>query len=199
MKIDWQRKYFKGKKAFVAFDEKGELVLKNGKARIKYLFNQEQEYLASIKNIKSFEEFEKEQIIEEKNVIHIYTDGAAKNNPGDAGIGIYLKYNEKIKKISKYIGIATNNIAELTAIKEALLSIKNKNIPIKIYTDSVYSIGVLVYNWKAKENKDLIFDIKKNMLGFKKIEFIKVKGHSGIAGNEVADKLASFAAEDKKN
>ena len=48
----------------------------------------------------------------------MYTDGGSRGNPGKAAIGvvIYNKNNKKIKELSKYIGIATNNVAEYTAL-----------------------------------------------------------------------------------
>ncbi len=128
-----------------------------------------------------------------KDEIHIYTDGASKGNPGPAGIGIFFKYKDKTKEIAEYLGHTTNNVAELTAIKKAFLTLKKKDIPVKIYTDSSYSIGVLAKNWKAKENLNLINEIKKILAEFKNYQFIKVKGHSDVEGNIIADQLANDA------
>ena len=125
--------------------------------------------------------------------IHIYTDGACSGNPGPAGYGAILIYNSHVKEFSEYIGKATNNIAELTAIKIGLEAVKNKNIPVVIYSDSSYSIGVLSNGWKAKKNKELIQEIKSLMLTFESIEFVKVKGHSDNKLNERADKIANLA------
>ena len=128
-----------------------------------------------------------------KNLINIYTDGASSGNPGPSGIGVYMIYNERIKEISEFIGNATNNIAELKAIKRGLEELKKFDIPICLYTDSNYCLGVLTKNWKAQANKELIVETKKLIKKFKGIEIIKVKGHSGIEENEIADKLATSA------
>ncbi|MEA3417444.1 MAG: RNase H family protein, partial [Thermodesulfobacteriota bacterium] len=53
------------------------------------------------------------------NTISIYTDGASSGNPGPSGIGILLRFKDHEKEISRNIGTATNNIAELEAIKTA--------------------------------------------------------------------------------
>jgi len=46
----------------------------------------------------------------------IYTDGASRNNPGEAGIGVYiLRDGEPFEQIARYLGTTTNNIAEYTA------------------------------------------------------------------------------------
>ena len=129
----------------------------------------------------------------EPDVIHVFTDGACSGNPGPAAWGAVLIYNNHLKELSEFIGDATNNVAELTAIKSALEKITDKNIPTKVYVDSDYAIGVLTKNWKIKANKDLISEIKELIKKFKKIEFLKVDGHTGIKFNERADKLARLA------
>ncbi len=102
------------------------------------------------------------------------------------------------KKISKFIGHATNNIAELEAIRSALLAINNKNLPVKLFTDSKYAYGILKLGWKPQKNQELIFSIKKLIVMFKDLEFIKVKGHSGDEGNEMADALATTAIKNNE-
>ncbi|MBF0120997.1 MAG: ribonuclease HI [Desulfobacterales bacterium] len=125
--------------------------------------------------------------------ITIYTDGASSGNPGPSGIGIFLKYGKHEKEISRFIGSGTNNIAELEAIKTALLELKRTDIPVKIFTDSSYAQGVLTKKWKAKANIELIKSIKEIISKFKDIKIIKVEGHAGNTGNEKADYLATIA------
>ncbi len=125
--------------------------------------------------------------------ILVYTDGASSGNPGHSGIGVFFKYKSHEKELSKYIGIATNNIAELEAIKAGLLELKNTDKPVRIFTDSSYAYGLLVLGWKAKKNIPLVQEIKKIILNFKDLKFIKVKGHSGDESNERADTLATSA------
>jgi len=127
------------------------------------------------------------------DAICIYTDGASSGNPGPSGIGVVLRFNKHEKEMSKYIGIATNNIAELEAIRTGLLAVKNTNLPVRVFTDSKYAYGVLVQGWKPKKNQEIIASIKKIILKFEDLKFIKVKGHVGIEGNERADVLATAA------
>ncbi|MCX5712517.1 MAG: reverse transcriptase-like protein, partial [Candidatus Omnitrophica bacterium] len=70
--------------------------------------------------------------------IEIYIDGAAKGNPGPAGIGVVICHGGvTIKNIDKYIGKATNNVAEYTALIYGLQeAIAMKAEIIKINTDS---------------------------------------------------------------
>ena len=131
----------------------------------------------------------------DNDCIHIYTDGACSGNPGPAGIGVFLFYKSHKKEISEFIGHATNNIAELTAIKRGLETVKEKkrNMPIKIYSDSGYAIGLFTKGWNASKNVELVNSIKQLIKEFKNITFIKVKGHSNIRGNNVVDRLAKTA------
>lgn len=123
-----------------------------------------------------------------------YTDGACTGNPGPAGLGVVLIDGASRRELSKYLGRATNNIAELTAIEEALLiAVDAVERPFVIHTDSQYSIGVLSQGWKAKANQELIARIKLALKRFSLLELRYVKGHAGIPDNERADELARAA------
>lgn len=129
----------------------------------------------------------------EKDAIVIYTDGASSGNPGPSGIGVIMRFGTNEREISRYIGISTNNIAELTAIETALASLKRTDLPVRLHTDSSYACGLLVKGWKAQKNIPLINHIKSLMARFSDLKIIKVKGHSGVIGNERADQLATAA------
>ena len=206
LKTDWKRMSFKGNKVWAQTDTSGRLLIEKGRVLIKYNLKQDYEYRVKKDSLypedqavparKKTAETIKKSVRETDlpdNCIKIYTDGASSGNPGPAGIGILLIYGENRKEISKFIGTATNNIAELTAIKVALKKLKRVDLPVRIFSDSSYSIGVLTKNWKPKKNQDLVFEIKKLMNRFSDLAFIKVKGHSGIKENEVADFLATSA------
>lgn len=130
------------------------------------------------------------------NEIVIYVDGACSGNPGPAGLGILFKDGEEIKEVSEYLGMGTNNIAELMAIKRALEMCPDRTRPIRIYTDSAYSLGMLTQNWKASANQELVYELRALLKKFPKVSLRKVAGHSGIVGNERADFLARKAIED---
>ncbi|MBI5550125.1 MAG: ribonuclease HI [Desulfobacterales bacterium] len=122
--------------------------------------------------------------------ICIYTDGACSGNPGPAGIGVVLRYKEKHKEISRSLGTATNNIAELEAIRVGLLAVKNRKLPVILFSDSSYALGLLSQGWKAKKNMELVDEIRRLAATFPKLRFVKVKGHAGHPDNERADQLA---------
>jgi len=125
----------------------------------------------------------------------VYTDGACSGNPGPAGLGVVMRWDEGRRSLSEYLGKGTNNIAELTAILRAVEGTPDKARPLRIYTDSSYAIGVLTKGWKPKANKELIARIKKALATVDDVELVKVKGHAGVPGNELADALAVQAVE----
>lgn len=218
-KPGWKRMGFKGNKVWMAVDNDRRPIEKNGKVLIKYQTEQDYEYwvhkdsLVSVDRIKQAPksgggekgktrksdaarqpvEKIKENLPDE--TVLVFTDGASSGNPGPSGIGVLLRYKENEKRISKYIGQATNNIAELKAIQAGLLEIKNKHLPVRVFTDSGYAIGLLTQGWKPKKNIELVHEIQKTLAAFTDIKLIKVKGHAGIPENEIADKLAVAAVE----
>lgn len=127
--------------------------------------------------------------------IEIHADGASRGNPGLAGAGALLRYGVHAKALSKGLGTQTNNVAELTAIQLGLEALTDTDKPIKIYSDSKYSIGVLSLGWKVNKNVELVNAIKAIMGTFDSVEFVWVKGHNGDKWNEEADRLANIGAE----
>ena len=211
-KESWKRMSFKGNKVWVQVDAQQNLLLTDGKVRIKYNLKQDYEYKVRPKNLgpedaavpaakktpgKKKKASSKAATATAEDVpdncIKIYTDGASSGNPGPAGIGVLLIYKGKEKQISEYIGRTTNNVAELSAIKKALETLKRHDLPVRIFSDSSYSIGLLTKDWKAKKNPELVAEIRNLMKQFKNLRFVKVKGHAGIKENEVADYLATSA------
>jgi ribonuclease HI len=203
---DWKRMRFRKNKVWMAVDSHGNPVTKNERVLIKYQLEQPHEYWANRGGVTELQATENDRTengeaaahasskaIETKDVIKIYTDGASSGNPGPSGIGVYLKYGTQCKEISDYIGIATNNVAELKAIEAALAAVKAKRRPVRIFTDSEYAYGLLALNWKARKNRDLVEQIRRQMGRFSDLKLIKVRGHAGDEGNERADSLATSA------
>jgi ribonuclease HI len=218
----WKRMRFKNNKVWVAVDTGGALLIENGKHLLKYQLEQEYSYWVRSDHVKPLDapaegdtqakprktkraggaatsapqptDSQKKAL---KNTIHIYTDGASSGNPGPSGIGVLLRYGDYEKKISRYIGQATNNIAELEAIRVGLSEINNPNLPALVYTDSSYAYGLLMQNWKAKKNQALVDKIRTLISKFTHLRFVKVQGHAGDEGNEIADRLATAAIKQR--
>ena len=133
---------------------------------------------------------------------HVWTDGACTGNPGPMGIGVLLLWNQERKELSEYLGLGTNNIAELTAIERGLGMAEavapKRDRPIRVYTDSAYSIGVLSMGWKAKANQELVARIRQQLTRFPDVVFVKVAGHAGIPENERCDELARMGIENRR-
>lgn len=135
--------------------------------------------------------------------IKIYTDGAAKGNPGKGGYGVVLISGEHRKEISGGFEKTTNNRMELLAVIVALEHIKKPNAQITVYSDSKYVVDAIEKKWVFSWNKNN-FNKKKNpdlwrrfLVVYKKhrVKFIWVKGHANNKENNRCDVLAVSAAE----
>ena len=140
------------------------------------------------------------------SIVHIFTDGACKGNPGVGGWGAILIYQNNRKEINGYNNDTTNNIMELTAAVEALKALK-KPCNVILTTDSIYvknGITKWIVNWESKgwktankknvKNKLLWIELN-NECKKHTITWEWVKGHSGHPENEKADYLANKAIE----
>ena len=149
--------------------------------------------------------------------VKAYTDGACSGNPGPGGWGVYLVAENSMGEVVKEETIygknkeTTNQKMELTATIRALESLKRKNVDITIFTDSRYVIdGItkwifvwLKNNWSTASKKPVanrllwenLLDLTKNQ----NVEWVWVKGHAGVLGNEKADLLAVKGREEASN
>ena len=147
--------------------------------------------------------------------LRIYCDGACQGNPGRSGSGLAI-YEDDKKPVLIYGAadvMGTNNTAELKALLRALeLAVETQHDKVAILSDSKYSIECVVnwaYGWKAKgwtkqggeiKNLDLIktahalYDRIKD-----KVIISHVRGHAGVEGNELADRMAVIAASNGNN
>ena len=147
-----------------------------------------------------------------KDKIKIYTDGAAKGNPGRAGWGAIMLSEDRVFEIGGGVEHATNNQMELTAPIEALKYIKKHkiNLPIEFFSDSKYVIlGITewIFNWQknnwrnaAKKpvlNRELWEELYK-LTEELKPKWTYVKGHNEDKWNERADFIATSFADGEK-
>ena len=126
----------------------------------------------------------------------VYIDGAARGNPGDAGIGIIIKdaQGENLRELYKYIGQATNNVAEYTALiyalQEALiLGLKD----VVIHSDSELLVKQISGEYRVKNaNLKPYFEQFLHLkTGLDKLEVKQISRQQ----NQQTDKLANQAID----
>lgn len=140
--------------------------------------------------------------------VHIYTDGAARGNPGPGGFGIVMEWVGKPykKEFSKGFEYTTNNRMELLAVIEALKKLKNPGTKAIVFTDSKYVVDAVMKGWvfawekkkfKDRKNTDLwrqfLEEYRKHEVIFKWI-----RGHNNHPQNERCDTLAVEASKQPK-
>ena len=138
--------------------------------------------------------------------VTVYTDGACKGNPGPGGWGAWLSNAGHEKDLCGGEKRTTNNRMELTAVIEALASLK-RSCEVTIHTDSEYvrkGITEWIHGWKERGWKTADRKPVKNADLWQRLDALRalhavhwrwVKGHSGNPGNERADALANQGAE----
>lgn len=149
--------------------------------------------------------------------LEIYTDGSSLGNPGRGGWGsVFVENNKIIKELGGFEKDTTNNRMELTSVIETLkyISKDNKKDKITIFADSNYvltGITSWIFNWEkngwrtANKKQVLNQDLWKELISLirnydNKINWEKVKGHSGHIYNDKADEIATtYASKQKGN
>lgn len=121
----------------------------------------------------------------------------ARNKGGYAFI-IYHE-DKPIKKFSRSIKEATNQVAEVLAVISVFrYLLKHPDHPnVEIITDSMYVVGTTCQGWKVKANQELwkfYFTLYEKVK--EKVTFKHVRGHQGIEGNEICDTLAVIASNE---
>ncbi|WP_396155196.1 ribonuclease HI [Flavobacterium macrobrachii] len=136
--------------------------------------------------------------------IHIYTDGAAKGNPGNGGYGVVMELVGTNYKKEFYEGFrhTTNNRMELLAVIVGLEKIKNPKMKVLVISDSKYVVDAVekkwVFGWEkknfnGKKNPDLWMRFLK-IYRKHQVDFKWIKGHNNHPQNERCDQLAVMAS-----
>ncbi len=134
--------------------------------------------------------------------VELYTDGAAKGNPGPGGYGAILRSGQNEKELSGGFYHTTNNRMELLAVIVGLESLKVKGCHVTVVSDSKYVVDAFQKNWidgwkrrrwaKVK-NPDLW---KRLLLAMEphQVNYQWIKGHNEHPENERCDRLAVAAS-----
>lgn len=128
--------------------------------------------------------------------IQLFVDGAARGNPGEAGIGVVIKDGHKtLLEVGAYIGKATNNIAEYMALirgLEEVLLIKKDSV--KVTSDSELLVKQINGEYRVKNAGllPLYLHAKELIKKFKSFEI----SHAYREENKHADKLANMGIDE---
>lgn len=139
-----------------------------------------------------------------ENGLTMYTDGAARGNPGRGGYGTILMWKGNKKELSAGYRLTTNNRMELMSVIAGLEALTRKGLDIEIYSDSQYVVKAVKEGWLENWIKTDFKGGKKNVDLWKKyyalstdhqIRFHWVKGHAENPYNNRCDELATCAAD----
>lgn len=125
-------------------------------------------------------------------MIHIYTDGACRGNPGPGGWGAIIIENGRKRALSGADKNTTNNRMEMMAVIQGLAEV-SESTAVTVFSDSQYVVNTMLLGWKRRANLDL-WDRLDVEVAVRRVEWRWVRGHAGDPLNEEADHLATAAA-----
>jgi ribonuclease HI len=133
-------------------------------------------------------------------MISAFCDGGSRGNPGKAAYGFVIKVDGKtVKEEGGYIGIATNNFAEYTAIIKALTWLKDHyaGSDLNFFLDSQLASSQLSGLYKIKNSaiRDMVLQIRSFETEFGQVKYT----HIPRTQNKEADKLVNLALDNLKN
>jgi ribonuclease HI len=124
----------------------------------------------------------------------LYTDGASSGNPGPSGIGAAIMIGGRTVQISEHIGVATNNVAEYTALLRGLEEASRLGATeLEAYLDSELLVRQIngVYRVKSRGLNPLFMRCKALLGSFRKYSVRHVPREM----NELADRLSKQAVK----
>lgn len=134
-----------------------------------------------------------------EKTLRLYTDGAARGNPGPAGLGVVIEDDRglRLRGLCRYIGKATNNQAEYLAIIEGLRAVEEwKPDRLEVFLDSKLVVEQLAgrYRVKSAELAPLHRQASELLRRFRDVELKHVPREK----NKGADALANRAIDEYK-
>lgn len=148
--------------------------------------------------------------------VTIFSDGACSGNPGPAGSGLAIYRADVLSELwyGLYAPMGTNNTAELQGLYHALLAAQEellKGATVEILSDSEYAIKAITqwaHGWKRQQwmdkskpraNAEIIKPMYELYLELEdSLAINHVRGHQGIQGNELADRMAALAIDNEE-
>ncbi len=127
-------------------------------------------------------------------MIHIYTDGSCRANPGGpGGWAAIVVENGVTRELVGGHPSTTNNRMEMLAVLNGLEAVPD-SASVTVFSDSEYVINTMTRNWKRRKNLD-IWEKLDAEAGRRRVSWEWVRGHSGHPFNEWADRLARAEAK----
>ncbi len=130
--------------------------------------------------------------------MRVYSDGAARGNPGPAGAGAVLVApdGQVVDRLGKYLGIQTNNFAEYMGLLIGLERARDLGVKeVEVYADSELMIRQLdgKYQVKSPTLRPLYEDARRLLKGFSRVKLV----HVPRAQNSAADEMSNRAIDER--
>ncbi len=129
----------------------------------------------------------------------LYTDGASRGNPGEAGAGAVIldKDGNVVREVTEYLGEKTNNTAEYRALILGLMEVlRLGGSKVRIFSDSELIVKQVngVYNVRNQGLKVLYNNVKELLENFVRYDIRYISREK----NRHADRLANKAIDERR-
>lgn len=125
-----------------------------------------------------------------------WIDGAARGNPGEAGFGLYLDHGTEVEEIAGYLGRATNNVAEYTALIAALAYARRRGVAeLAVFSDSQLLVRQIKGQYRVKASH--LKPFYQRALALKRDLARFTLEHVRREQNRDADRLANRAIDER--
>lgn len=134
-------------------------------------------------------------------IVHAFTDGASRGNPGESGIGVLFQDSEGrvLQELSAYIGVTTNNVAEYMALVAALqLAKKQPCEKLVVHSDSELLVRQMCGSYKVRNERLKQYKAMIDAM-MEKAPFEVQFKHIPREQNKHADALANRGIDEKKS
>lgn len=131
----------------------------------------------------------------------LYADGGSRGNPGPAGSGAIIRdeAGATVVTVSEFLGTATNNVAEYTAVLRGLEALREvlgsavAQAEVEVYMDSMLVVRQMSGEWKLKNEglKPLAARVRDLVASFKSVTFAHIYRDKNVD----ADRLANEAMD----
>lgn len=123
----------------------------------------------------------------------VYTDGAARGNPGPAGAGAVIRAPDGriLQRLGKFLGVQTNNVAEYEG---ALLGLRGAHAlgarEVELRSDSLLLVSQLRGEWKVKHAglKPLVAAVQDLARRFERVSFVHVRRELNTDADEMSNR-----------
>lgn len=130
-----------------------------------------------------------------EDAVLVYTDGSTQGMRQRSAAAACIIDGDEERVVTRVLELCDSDRAELEAVLLGLESLETRDRPVAVITDSEYVVRALMGKLRFEKYGGLVAKILARLKAFPAWSVTKIKGHSGIRPNELADRAARECAK----